>query len=496
MIEKINTERLTTCIKHLAVSGLSSDTARKHRNKTMHNMKNKTTTALLSLFLGGFGIHRFYLGQMILGIFYLVFCWTFIPAFVGFIDFIVFVAMPTEKFNLKYNSIQPQYQPKAASNISTEKEIVSISSKLSNNKNEFSVSLNEENIINLIKEKQKQRETEIKNFNYTSIIIQRKGIQLLESLSILNTTKNIDTLIGRFEFIEKMYDDFIKASYNQRYISDIQASIDQYKSMYYDRIINDFELTLIAKPSFENLIEYYSSCLFDCFDRYFVEQIEQIEQLKKEEAKSKRKEKILEIGNQTIFEYDKLDTDKNKLRLKQLKEKLRSLNSTVELDNELQFNINISNPIIINRNSSFELTLYNTSAEAVMKVVSILKDDKLWNKSKELVPLFSSYNIKCKEVDEYIQKYKPHYLKLTQTLINESLEYQEATDKDKEIIEREFKESILNKLPERAHCNLITLFDYSDIECSIDDRLVQKYGFENIIINIPNWCPLEESNVS
>ena len=28
MTEKINTERLTTCIKHLAVSGLSSGTAR------------------------------------------------------------------------------------------------------------------------------------------------------------------------------------------------------------------------------------------------------------------------------------------------------------------------------------------------------------------------------------------------------------------------------------------------------------------------------------
>lgn len=36
-------------------------------------MKNKTTAALLALFLGGIGIHRFYLGKWISSIFYLLF---------------------------------------------------------------------------------------------------------------------------------------------------------------------------------------------------------------------------------------------------------------------------------------------------------------------------------------------------------------------------------------------------------------------------------------
>ena len=51
-------------------------------------------------------------------------------------------------------------------------------------------------------------------FNYYSPqVIQRIGVQILESLHILSNTKNIDTLKGRFEFVENLYDDFVKSLY-------------------------------------------------------------------------------------------------------------------------------------------------------------------------------------------------------------------------------------------------------------------------------------------
>jgi len=67
-------------------------------------MKNKTTAAILAFFLGGIGVHRFYLGQGGLGILYLLFCWTFIPMVVSFVDFIIFLTMDENAFNDKYNS--------------------------------------------------------------------------------------------------------------------------------------------------------------------------------------------------------------------------------------------------------------------------------------------------------------------------------------------------------------------------------------------------------
>lgn len=66
-------------------------------------MKGKTTSALLALFLGCFGIHRFYLGQGGQGFLYLLFCWTGIPSFIAFIDGIGFLIMDRRRFDQKYN---------------------------------------------------------------------------------------------------------------------------------------------------------------------------------------------------------------------------------------------------------------------------------------------------------------------------------------------------------------------------------------------------------
>jgi TM2 domain-containing membrane protein YozV len=66
-------------------------------------MKSKFTTIMLTFFLGGLGIHRFYLGQNKLGLFYLLFFWTFIPAIIALIDFFAFIFMTEDSFNYKYN---------------------------------------------------------------------------------------------------------------------------------------------------------------------------------------------------------------------------------------------------------------------------------------------------------------------------------------------------------------------------------------------------------
>lgn len=48
--------------------------------------KNPTTAVILALFLGGIGGHHFYLGNIALGLIYLIFSWTFIPAIIAFIE--------------------------------------------------------------------------------------------------------------------------------------------------------------------------------------------------------------------------------------------------------------------------------------------------------------------------------------------------------------------------------------------------------------------------
>lgn len=64
--------------------------------------KSKSTAALLALFFGGVGVHKFYLGQTGAGIVYLLFFWTFIPALVAFIEALVLFGMSEREFATKF----------------------------------------------------------------------------------------------------------------------------------------------------------------------------------------------------------------------------------------------------------------------------------------------------------------------------------------------------------------------------------------------------------
>lgn len=68
--------------------------------------KSKITAAVLAFFFGGFGIHRFYLGQW-WGLLYLLLFWTLIPGFIAFIEFIVFLAVSQERWDDKHNEGRP-----------------------------------------------------------------------------------------------------------------------------------------------------------------------------------------------------------------------------------------------------------------------------------------------------------------------------------------------------------------------------------------------------
>ena len=66
-------------------------------------MRNRTAAILICFFGGYLGVHKFYLGNPVLGILYLVFCWTFIPGLISFFEFLGLCFMSDREFDARFN---------------------------------------------------------------------------------------------------------------------------------------------------------------------------------------------------------------------------------------------------------------------------------------------------------------------------------------------------------------------------------------------------------
>ena len=66
-------------------------------------VKSKVAAGVLAILLGGIGVHKFYLGKVGMGILYLCFCWTGIPAVLGLVEGIMYLCSNDENFQLKHH---------------------------------------------------------------------------------------------------------------------------------------------------------------------------------------------------------------------------------------------------------------------------------------------------------------------------------------------------------------------------------------------------------
>ena len=65
--------------------------------------KSKTAAGIFAILLGGFGVHKFYLGRWGWGIVYLLFFWTAIPAVAGVIEGILYLVADDNEFARKHD---------------------------------------------------------------------------------------------------------------------------------------------------------------------------------------------------------------------------------------------------------------------------------------------------------------------------------------------------------------------------------------------------------
>ena len=65
-------------------------------------MKSRILAAVLAIFLGGLGIHKFYMGKIGWGVVYLLLYRTGVPAIVALVEGIIYLFSDDTTFNSKY----------------------------------------------------------------------------------------------------------------------------------------------------------------------------------------------------------------------------------------------------------------------------------------------------------------------------------------------------------------------------------------------------------
>lgn len=150
---------------------------------------------------------------------------------------------------------------------------------------------------------------------------------------------------------------------------------------------------------------------------------------------------------------------------------------------------------IINPESPLPLTLLGLTQNQAFEIKRILSDESLQDPYKRRVQLeriVAQSNLRCKEIDEYVAKFKPVYESKIESLKGESLDWATATDKDREDLLEGFRNEAEAALDIVPYTGIHILFNEEPADATIDDKLIERYGYEIIQFYVKHVGKLEK----
>lgn len=164
---------------------------------------------------------------------------------------------------------------------------------------------------------------------------------------------------------------------------------------------------------------------------------------------------------------------------------------SVSMDSSAQFDNPDVGPIvlsedggfILNPQSTFPLTIYGIDQFIAVKLKEVLDDGYSQyprDTVQKVMPIFAQHNAWCREVDEYVKKFRPIYLQNIEKQIGASHEWNAASAMDKKDLIEEFKVNVIDSLDIQPYCNLDILFSADSFDTTIDDALIERFGYEPI----------------
>jgi len=131
------------------------------------------------------------------------------------------------------------------------------------------------------------------NKNYP-IDIPKIGLQVLETVYIINNTKDINIVISRYNFLLNIIGTLKLEENEPEYTAYTQMAVAQYNLIYNTRSLQDYQLEILSKPKTFDLKCFYCKALLNSIKRYCEEKENQINSLKSEDVKDILKTRVID----------------------------------------------------------------------------------------------------------------------------------------------------------------------------------------------------------
>lgn len=145
---------------------------------------------------------------------------------------------------------------------------------------------------------------------------------------------------------------------------------------------------------------------------------------------------------------------------------------------------------LINPGASFELTLYNADKDKIDLFVDALNqsiNQSPYNMIQNLIRILIVADIRCREIDVYVDEYRPKYEKCVEELIKKHPDWKDANEGDRKDILKEVRQTALGMIYVRPDVELDHLFEYYPWDDPLPRKVLQKYPLNVISKYIRVW---------
>lgn len=142
---------------------------------------------------------------------------------------------------------------------------------------------------------------------------------------------------------------------------------------------------------------------------------------------------------------------------------------------------------VLNPGAPFKLTLLGVSPEQVQSIRELLESNDRGGWPPPLFLRFIDWDVRCKEIDDYIAQFKPVFEASIAKQQAASPEWSEASELDREDLLSEFRQKAVGELDVQPYGDVEVLLGEGAEDVDLDDALMERYGVDAVYAYVSNY---------